>query len=259
MHMSNAALDWAFAMPIRGAEKAVLIALANRASPETQECHPMQSTLALESGISERSVRAALDRLQEAGLIRADRKQGRISRYYLNMETGSKSEPGSGLNGKTEPEASSYISEASSGRNGKLVPIKPEAASEEPKRTQKRTQREPKTGARASEGFDVFWSAYPRKVGKGQAERAWRTAVKKASADQITASMLAYPFDRDRPEYIPHASTWLNGERWLDRIEAPRRRFQNGFLELIRRDQAGETPIAVDNPVAEFLRLPHVH
>jgi hypothetical protein len=120
----------------------------------------------------------------------------------------------------------------------------------EPKENPKLTQN---GRASASEGFDLFWANYPRKVGKGQAERAWRAAIKKAPADQITTSMLAYPFDRDRPEFIPHASTWLNGERWLDRIEAPRPRFQNGFLEIAQDFARGVEPAPSDNPVTLFL------
>ena len=73
--------------------------------------------------------------------------------------------------------------------------------------------------------FDVFWSAYPRKIGKGAAEKVWRTlapnealslAIVKAVNEQRTCEQ----WTRDSGKFIPHASTWLNGKRWEDEVTA---------------------------------------
>lgn len=68
--------------------------------------------------------------------------------------------------------------------------------------------------------FDEFWSLYPRKVGKGQARKAWSGALRKASAGEIILGVrrAAEAFCANDPRYIPHPATWLNGERWLDEI-----------------------------------------
>ncbi|MDE3023487.1 MAG: YdaU family protein [Pseudomonadota bacterium] len=63
--------------------------------------------------------------------------------------------------------------------------------------------------------FERFWAGFPRKVGKGQARRAWQAAIRKAEPDAIIAAMLAQRFD-PRERFQPHPTTWLNGERWLD-------------------------------------------
>lgn len=63
--------------------------------------------------------------------------------------------------------------------------------------------------------FERFWQAYPRKVGKGQARRAWATALKKTTADFIILVVSSQKFDH-RERFQPHPATWLNGERWLD-------------------------------------------
>lgn len=63
--------------------------------------------------------------------------------------------------------------------------------------------------------FESFYSAYPRKVGKKDAMKAWLVALKSATAEEITAGLTGYPFP-DNPKYIPHPATWLNGERWAD-------------------------------------------
>jgi uncharacterized protein YdaU (DUF1376 family) len=64
-------------------------------------------------------------------------------------------------------------------------------------------------------GFDDFWAAYPRKVGKHAARRAWTSAMKRASVEEIAAGLNAAQWPTDR-NFIPHPATWLNAGRWLD-------------------------------------------
>ena len=68
--------------------------------------------------------------------------------------------------------------------------------------------------------FDRWYDAYPRKVGRGQAEKGYRKARKLASAEVLLTGAKAYAelcrakeTDRD---YIAHPATWLNGQRWRD-------------------------------------------
>lgn len=66
--------------------------------------------------------------------------------------------------------------------------------------------------------FDEFWQTYPRRIGKGQAVKAWRAALKKTDPDTLitAAETFARSMSGKDPQYVPHAATWLNGERWLD-------------------------------------------
>lgn len=63
-----------------------------------------------------------------------------------------------------------------------------------------------------------FWPVYPRKVAKGTARKCYRTARKRASFELIMTGLRRFvPIATDKEtRFIPHASTWLNGERWLD-------------------------------------------
>lgn len=70
--------------------------------------------------------------------------------------------------------------------------------------------------SRPPDPFDSFWSAYPRRVGKDAARRAWGKATRRATAEVILAAVQVYPFDTARPQFIPHPATWLNGGRWAD-------------------------------------------
>jgi hypothetical protein len=64
--------------------------------------------------------------------------------------------------------------------------------------------------------FEGFWAAYPRKVGKGAALKAYRHALKRASHAEIAAGAKRYAASKPDPQYTAHASTWLNADRWLD-------------------------------------------
>lgn len=66
--------------------------------------------------------------------------------------------------------------------------------------------------------FEEWWGLYPRKVGKGQAKRAFRSALKKADLETLTAAIQDQTprLMAKGAEFCPHAATWLNGERWLD-------------------------------------------
>lgn len=66
--------------------------------------------------------------------------------------------------------------------------------------------------------FERVWPHYPRRVGIGQARKAWIKARRTATYEEITRGLRAFiPAIRGTPtDKIPHFSTWLNGERWLD-------------------------------------------
>ena len=70
--------------------------------------------------------------------------------------------------------------------------------------------------AGAAEAFNDFWAAYPRKVGKNAARKAWTAALKGGADPQAIGLALAAQRWPDDPQFIPHPSTWLNGGRWQD-------------------------------------------
>lgn len=69
--------------------------------------------------------------------------------------------------------------------------------------------------------FGRFWDAYPRRVGKGAARKAWSKAIRgDTTADVVitAAEAFAERCQRERTEerFIAHPATWLNAERWTD-------------------------------------------
>lgn len=75
-------------------------------------------------------------------------------------------------------------------------------------------------------GFDDFWNAYPRKVAKQNAAKAWGktgAADSKALADTIIADVqrrVNGEWKGKEVQYIPHPTTYLNQRRWEDETTA---------------------------------------
>jgi uncharacterized protein YdaU (DUF1376 family) len=86
-------------------------------------------------------------------------------------------------------------------------------------KNQNQSHRTKKKKFLTSPEFDFFWAAYPKKVGKGQAEVAWANAdlpdldiILKA----VHKAKQSHDWIKDRGAYIPHPTTWLNQRRWED-------------------------------------------
>ena len=63
--------------------------------------------------------------------------------------------------------------------------------------------------------FDLFWKSYPRREGKGRAEKAWAKAVQMASPEKIVEAARTSKFNPDK-QFVPLPATWLNDRRWED-------------------------------------------
>jgi hypothetical protein len=67
--------------------------------------------------------------------------------------------------------------------------------------------------------FDEFWKEYPKKLDKGAAFKAFRSAMKHATFEQIIAGAIAYRNDPNRkPEFTKYPATWLNADSWENEI-----------------------------------------
>ncbi len=85
-------------------------------------------------------------------------------------------------------------------------------------------------GSTTTDGFEEFYAAYPRRVGRAKAEQAWR-AIK--PDDTLRARIMAAiaqhkkseQWSKDNGKFIPHPTSWLHGKRWEDELKpaaAPR-------------------------------------
>jgi len=74
----------------------------------------------------------------------------------------------------------------------------------------------------APDGFDEFWSVYPRKVGIGDARKAWKQTVKvRPDVSVLVASVEMAKAGWLDPKFIPYPASWLRGHRWADNAVLP--------------------------------------
>ena len=75
-------------------------------------------------------------------------------------------------------------------------------------------------GGRFAPGFADFWQAYPRKVGKGAADKAWRRAKVNGHQAEVLQALEAQKrskdWTKDGGQYVPNPATWINQRRWED-------------------------------------------
>lgn len=73
-------------------------------------------------------------------------------------------------------------------------------------------------------GFKGFWKAYPKKVAKGAAVKAWSKIKPDGELQQKILSAIETQkrtdqWQKDGGQYIPHPATWLNAAQWDDEIQ----------------------------------------
>lgn len=110
-------------------------------------------------------------------------------------------------------------------------------------------QNRPPLPPAVAEGFERFWKAYPRKIGKGAAIKAW----KRAKLPDLESILLAVEqqarseqWTKDGGQFIPHAATWINQTRWLD--EAPARHVD---ADTRRREHRNAHGFSISQAIAE--------
>lgn len=93
-----------------------------------------------------------------------------------------------------------------------------------------KNQRKPKPSSSAGadgdgekiKPFDRFWEAYPKRVAKIAAQKAWSKLKLDGKADDIVAAIEAqkvgHHWCSDGGRFIPHPASWLNAGCWLDEV-----------------------------------------
>ena len=182
-------------------QKFVLLMLANHCNDHTRQCNPSQKLLAEECSMGLSTLKRHIASLEEAGYVETvnvfkDNVQ-KPNQYLLKFDTSP--------NRATPPSKSGYS-------------LSPDWATE----PEVKTRIEPVD--QKNNFFDEFWKAYPRKTNKGFARKVFE---KLKVDDAMLTKMIQAIYvqnknvwkDKDQ-QYIPHPSTWLNGERWDDEVVA---------------------------------------
>ena len=134
--------------------------------------------------------------------------------------SGNPSEGGSGAPSGNDSGDGSDIDDGSDSTNGSRKRSGNQEQEQEQEQDKRDTPLPPrKRGARSAgtdPRFEAFWAAYPKHVGRADAEKAWAklTAFER---EQAIAMAPAYADAMaDRPEFVKNPSGWLNGKRFAD-------------------------------------------
>ena len=98
---------------------------------------------------------------------------------------------------------------------------------EDPPPTPTRTSRaNKKPTQKPADGFDDWWKQYPKKVGKIDAQKAYRAAIKQGATPQILLDGLRrhnanWKTANTERRYIPNPASWLRKGRWEDELDTP--------------------------------------
>jgi biotin operon repressor len=196
--MSFQAMAWAAAQKLPTRDKFVLVMMANYAD-EIGKCWPSLNRLAAETSMSRSTVQLAIKALEAAGLLRIEhREQDGVSlpnHYFLKL-TGVYRDPVHCTDSEEEVYRQPVGGIPTVGTKPIIEPITKDSIV----------------------GFEKFWLACPRRIGKEAARKAYEKARKTTSDSELLEGMRRYAATRagQDEQYTVHPSTWLNQGRWAD-------------------------------------------
>ena len=86
---------------------------------------------------------------------------------------------------------------------------------EQDSKEEKSSKNNERTNAHFEAQFEEFWNAYPRKLDKAKAFRAFKSALTRAKFEDVLAGVLAYRNDPKRnPDFTKYPASWLNADSW---------------------------------------------
>ena len=170
-------------------------------SNQDGESFPSLQTISQESGVSRRGVVNAIRSLEQENLIKkTSRKAGKknltnVYKVVIGAYPSAHGAPPS-AHGAPPPSAQST------------------------QRTQSNIELNPLNSTRGVQ-FAQFWELYPRHVNKKRSETSWRRLTKTkqlAVLADLPRRRESSQWQKDNGAYIPHPTTYLNGERWNDDV-----------------------------------------
>lgn len=180
-----------------------LYAVLARYANESRQCSPGRKRLADHMGVSVSTMDRALDELVQLGAVTVTRQKDQAGDWASNLY----------VLGVVSPVTTPLVT-------GDQTVVAPVTTKREPvEREQELSFNEHDDPA-----FDEFWKAYPRRIGKGHAKKAWAGALKRGAnpAELVKAATdFGQTVNGSDPRFVPHPSTWLNGERYADEVELP--------------------------------------
>lgn len=252
--MSNAVMNACRPVRIPPTPKNVLMAIADRADDDGK-AWPSLPGLCEATCFSRTAVIEAVRWLEQNGFVKVEKASGRNNRFQIDLQQVANQRAQhavpAGAVGRTAPppvrKADQYgsrtgtadepVRQAYSTRPaGAPPPVRetdytrpggapePSVTTIQPSENHQQV-RVARSGIDGTPGFLAFWDAYPKKVAKQKAMRAFaKLKADTALLAQIMAALHRHTqseqWRKADGQFIPHPTTWLNEERWADGASA---------------------------------------
>lgn len=249
---------------ITSTEKVVALILAARMNSKVPGwggrpvTFPELTELAEDAEVDKRTVSRAIATLQERGIIQVTRfrkDDGKLSRNYyvwtadqsdaykpdwMTSRDGESQRPEERMTAEQQAAAAAervhpaawakrHAAEIPAPEqeavtaDGDQLPIETEDPTPTPTPTSKANK---KPTQKPADGFDDWWKQYPKKVGKIDAQKAYRAAIKQGATPQILLDGLRrhnvnWKTANTERQYIPNPASWLRKGRWEDELDTP--------------------------------------
>jgi hypothetical protein len=224
--------------PLTSTQRLVALALCAYADADGGSCYPSEQLLSQASALSIRAVRNALGGIESAGYARRQKVRGRgqgwqWTKWTLTLPLGvdtslprrqpliEQEAPCAGKTAEQEELHASCLPEqpASDDSNMRHLATGHGAPrADDLERAPRKSNLDKRAVARCAR-FDEFWSVYPKKVAKADAQRVWERQALDSTADEILEAVRQRAAgDRqwqDR-QFVPNPATYLRGRRWTD-------------------------------------------
>jgi len=160
--------------------------------------------LAFDNGEGKHAIRAAIAELEQHGyLVRDQINDKRFGEAVWTTTDPEATEP--------DPSADNPLSE---------IPLSENQTTKNNNLLEEQLLEEHTKKESAKALFDEFWKEYPRKVDRAKAIRAFKSALTRATFEEILAGAIAYAKDPQRKtEFTKYPATWLNADAWENEIE----------------------------------------
>jgi DNA-binding transcriptional ArsR family regulator len=227
----------------RGTDLLVLLTVGTYMPASGGSCWPSNGALAERAGVKPKTVRAALGRLEESGMVLVERRVGRSSILTLKLTTTPQM-------GSTQMGSSTQM-----GTPQMVVNPSPNAPLTTPHLGSRSKEVKKNISDEVDElGFSEFWDVFPKKREKQKAAEKFRQAIKGgAIAEEIIegASAYANAVQGTESRFIKYPAGWLEDERWSEYLASEADDSDNITHQRIAREKA-EWCASVGVSVAEY-------
>ncbi|UIN31893.1 helix-turn-helix domain-containing protein [Microbacterium binotii] len=238
--------NWAYALTgLQQMQKVVLVAVCHRTDDKTHETFVGQQTIATMIGASVSTVMRALNVLEQAGVIERRRRNGAGGYRTSDLIIVNRAYTPESPEGAAPTRQNSYQDDST---NLTVTAPRPTRHSDGAEEINQRDQSKDQSVS-CADAFDRAWKQWPKKVNRKAAFVAFTRAARSRSVSELEADVTrfgtAYARTATDAQYVPHLSSWLDGERWTDDIPASRltRRLDviATLANMDARDAAGKT------------------